>query len=69
MSEVALPIVRRLRDRACSYGETSAFEEVEEGYEDILQVFNVSFATFERKLFRNLSHAPNKAMNSTLIFR
>ena len=63
MSEVALPIVRRLRDRACSYGETSAFEEVEEGYEDILQVFNVSFATFERKLFRNLSHAPNKAMN------
>ena len=43
--------------------EPSAFNVIEAGYDELTHVFNVSFASFERKLFRNLSHAPNKAMN------
>lgn len=41
----------------------NAFEEMDLVYRRLLSRFEVDVTTFERKLYENLSHEPNKAMN------
>ena len=67
--EVVLPIAERFAGRAdelellANSGASPAAENTLREFDDLIARFDVQFKSFERKLYLNLSHEPNKAMN------
>ena len=65
MREVIDRLVREHRDRAANLqnGKNVDAARLKLEYRRLTNLFSVPIDTFERKRFKNLSHAPNKAMN------
>ena len=63
MNAVVRPVVASYRARALDLRQLPTREALIADYNSLASAFAVEFTSFERKLYENLCHEPNKAMN------
>ncbi|TAK48482.1 MAG: glycosyl transferase [Xanthobacteraceae bacterium] len=69
LDSILLAPAKALRQRAAEMAELApTLHATDTEYRRLATMFNTEFASFERKRYMNMSHAPNKAMNLNSYF-